>query len=63
MSEAEKTAPRRTSSGNHPAVREFRHKLDSVSEGVGGKFDELDEKLSKYLEEVKSVPPPAKKAP
>lgn len=56
-------APKRTSSGNHPAVKEFRRKLDSLaSHGPPSpdapELDALDERLQEYLAEVKSDPPP-----
>jgi hypothetical protein len=56
-------APKRTSSGNHPAVREFRRKLDSMaSHGPPApdapELDALDDRLKEYLTEVKSDPPP-----
>ena len=50
--------PVRTASGEHPAVQEFRRKLDSVAEHVGSKVDDLDNDLKQYLESVKTPRPP-----
>lgn len=51
-------APKRPSSGQHPAVKEYRQKLESIGEHTGAELDALDERLRKYVEEVKSDPPP-----
>ena len=53
------TPPRKGSSGEHPAVQAYRDKLDSVVEHTELPTRELDERLAKYLEEVRTpVPPP-----
>lgn len=51
-------APKSTPSGQHPAVVAYRRKLDSVADTAGAELDSLDQAIQKYLEEVKSDPPP-----
>lgn len=51
--------PRSTPSGEHPAVIGYRKKLVSVDLGVSAATSALDRKLSEYLEEIKTPPPPA----
>jgi hypothetical protein len=53
--------PKRRSSGNHPAVRDYRRKLESISDADGltaGALGSLDAELSSYLDEVRSSAPP-----
>lgn len=48
-----------TKSGQHPAVQEYRRKLDSIDNGVSAAQTDLDRKLSEYLADLKTpVPPP-----
>jgi len=50
----------RSPSGQHPAVKAYRAKLESVAEG--GEFDRLDREFEKFLADVKSDPPPRRPA-
>lgn len=51
------TIPRPTKSGEHPAVKEYREKLESIADNPAP--SELDHKLAEYLESVKTpIPPP-----
>jgi hypothetical protein len=54
MSEHDK--PTHSPSGQHPAVREYRRKLDSIDNGVSAAQTELDRKLSEYLDDLKTPP-------
>lgn len=45
-------------SGEHPAVQEYRKKLESIAHGVGEDVKRLDENLSQYLSDLKSSHPP-----
>jgi hypothetical protein len=49
--------PKRTKSGNHPAVKSYRRKLESISERRP-LFDELDKEIEEDLRKVRSTPPP-----
>jgi hypothetical protein len=48
--------PKRTKSGNHPAVKSYRRKLESISERHP--FDDLDREIEEDLRKVRSTPPP-----
>jgi len=50
--------PKSSPSGQHPAVLEYRKKLDSVANHAVAELDSLDERIKKYLEEVKTPLPP-----
>jgi hypothetical protein len=50
--------PKRTESGNHPAVKQFREKLASMGEHTAADVDDLDAKIKRYLESVKTPIPP-----
>jgi hypothetical protein len=52
-------APKRTLSGQHPAVTAYRDKLDSIVEGVEEQGADLDKTLAEYLEAIRTPPPPA----
>lgn len=47
----------RTKSGQLPAVREYRKKLDSIQEHQLADFDVVNERLEKTAEECRSNPP------
>jgi hypothetical protein len=47
---------RNTKSGEHPAVKSYRRKIESISERHP--FDELDKEIDAELEKVRSTPPP-----
>ncbi len=48
-------APPRTKSGQHPSIRAFRDKLDSINEGTFPLVEELNAKLNRI--KAKSDPP------
>lgn len=52
--------PPRTKSGQHPAIQQFRAKLESLTEGhLAQRFDALDAKIDATTEALKTpVPPP-----
>lgn len=50
--------PKTSISGQHPAVQEYRRKMESIAEGVGAVVDELDQKLSAFLSDMQSSRPP-----
>lgn len=50
-----KISHKRTSSGDHPAVREYRDKLQSIADGAQADAEELDAKLQAFID---STPPP-----
>lgn len=50
-----KTAP--ASSGEHPAVRAYRAKLESVDEGASAATSELDRALQEFLTALKTPVP------
>jgi hypothetical protein len=56
MSESKKPPPRRTSSGENPAVRAFRDKLESIQEGTFAPLEDLNARLEK-LQAKTPVPP------
>ncbi len=45
------------SSGQHPAVKAYRKKLDSIKEGCVAATSELDKKLEEYLTDLKTPVP------
>lgn len=47
-----------TTSGQHPAVREYRRKLESIDEGAANATTELDRKLDEFLTKLKTPIPP-----
>lgn len=47
----------RRSSGEHPAVRAYRAKLDSVTQGAAKETSKLDRALKKFLEDLKTLVP------
>ena len=51
-----KTAAAR--SGQHPAVQAYRAKLESVDRGSTDATSELDRELQKFLDDLKTLPPP-----
>lgn len=66
MSAEKKPSPfppevKRSSSGEHPAVKSFRQKMESISDeegGTAGAVLDLDKALESYLQECRSTPPP-----
>ena len=55
---AEPKPPTKSSaSGQHPAVKAYRAKLDSVDKGCDEATSELDRKLEEYLSELKTPLP------
>jgi hypothetical protein len=53
------TVPPRTKSGQHPAIRQFRAKLESLTEGqLAQKLDELDARIDATTEALKTPLPP-----
>lgn len=50
--------PRRTSSGEHSFVTDFRKKLDSVRDGVLEDLADLNKALDEEIAKVKSSKPP-----
>ena len=55
-------AERRTKSDQFKAVRVYREKLDSITNGVAKAISDLDKDLDAYLKEV-TIPPPADPSP
>jgi hypothetical protein len=51
-------SPKTTKSGEHPAVKDYLRKLDSIETSQGGALEELDRELDEYLRGVRSTPPP-----
>lgn len=51
--------PSRSESGEHPAVKDFRDKLESIADSTGPQVDDLNRKLADYLEEVRTPVPPS----
>ena len=49
--------PKATPSGQHPAVREYRAKLESIAEGDEVRKN-LDRQLDEYLQELRTPLPP-----
>lgn len=49
----------RTKSGQHPAVKSFRAKLDSISEHQERDLEALEAKVGEAVERCKSSCPPA----
>lgn len=57
---------KRTRSGEHEAVRSYRAKMESISDedgGTQGAILNLDKALEEYLQEARSLPPPALEGP
>ncbi len=53
----------RKPSGTHPAVVEYREKLQSIEDNETPSIADLNEKLSRYLEEITTpIPPPLEEA-
>lgn len=52
--------PKKTSgpSGQHPAVKAFRHKLESIADGAGEELEKLRERIEKLKAKSESPPPP-----
>lgn len=50
--------PPKTRSGEHPAVKQYRKKLDSVTEGAEEATAELEKKLEEALADLKTPVPP-----
>ncbi len=58
--------PLKGRSGEHPAVKQMRAKMESISDEEGmtaGALLDLDAKLGKFLEESRSSHPPAVQTP
>lgn len=53
------TAAPTAKSGEHPAVKAFRAKLDSIDEGTAAKTAELDRELDQFLRDLRTPVPPA----
>lgn len=51
--------PPKVPSGLHPAVQQYRSKLDSIAEGAAANLSAIDAELAEFLAEVKTPPPPA----
>jgi hypothetical protein len=51
-------APKRTASGQHPAVVGYRRKLESIADGVMEESARVDRVLEDYLQEIRTPPPP-----
>lgn len=49
---------KRSKSGEHEAVREYRDKLESIADGTMASVVDLNRELDACLEEVRSQPPP-----
>lgn len=49
--------PPRTKSGQHPAVRDFRRKLESLAEDVDAQ-SALERRQNELLEQIRTPPPP-----
>lgn len=47
--------PKSKPSGQHPAVKEYRRKMQSIQDGVLSDLEDLDRKI---MHEVDSLPPP-----
>lgn len=58
MSATATKRPSRSESGEHPAVKGYREKLESIAESTTPQVDELNQKLANYLEEVRTPTPP-----
>lgn len=52
------TAPPRTPSGKHPAVRAYRGKLASIHDGQGAALDNLTARIEKETETISKTPIP-----
>lgn len=49
----------KTGSGEHPAVKAYREKLDSIVDGAEADVEQLNRTLATYLRSVKTpIPPP-----
>lgn len=44
-------------SGQHPAVQEYRAKLESIEEGAGGAASKLDQDLEEFRAKLKTPVP------
>lgn len=42
---------KQTKSGEHPSVKQYREKMDSIEMNVLKPFDELDARLDRYLKD------------
>lgn len=49
--------PIRGKSGDHPAVREYRRKMDSITEGTMPALEALNARLDRALEKASTDPP------
>lgn len=59
MTERVSLKPKKSaSSGQHPAVKAYRKKLESIDEGCEAATHELDQKLQEFLNEMKTPIPP-----
>jgi len=57
--ERPKTTPRSSAaSGQHPAVKAYRRKLESVDQGASAATAELDRQLDEFLTSLKTPVPP-----
>lgn len=56
-------APKLSMSGQHPAVQDYRKKLESIVDGVGVAVDALDARLAEFLTDLKSSHPPPNEVP
>ena len=45
-------------SGEHPAVKAYRDKLDSIDKGGNAAMTELDQELQEFLDDLKTPVPP-----
>jgi len=50
--------PKSKPSGEHPAVKTYRAKLESVDRGVTAATSELDRALQEFLTDLKTPVPP-----
>lgn len=48
---------RSASSGQHPAVRAYRKKLESIDESATAAVSDLDRRLQEFLDDVKTPVP------
>lgn len=56
-------APKRTISGQHPAVVRYRAKLESIADGVMEESARVDRVLEEYLQQIRTPVPPPDDAP
>jgi hypothetical protein len=50
--------PKRTASGQHPAVIDYRKKLESIADGVMEESARVDRVLEEYLQQIRTPVPP-----